>query len=93
MEISQIRSEIEKRIAEKEEEFENTRKTHQRALDSMQASLEAESRARAELVKSKKKLESDIGVGWEISGINIFLRNWKLASTKRIAPTWMHKRI
>lgn len=62
MEISQIRAEIEKRIAEKEEEFENTRKTHQRALDSMQASLEAESRARAELIKTKKKLESDIGV-------------------------------
>jgi hypothetical protein len=36
VEISQIRSEIEKRLAEKEEEFENTRKNHQRALESMQ---------------------------------------------------------
>lgn len=36
VEISQIRSEIEKRINEKEEEFENTRKNHQRALESMQ---------------------------------------------------------
>jgi myosin heavy chain 6/7 len=36
VELSQVRSEIEKRIHEKEEEFENTRKNHQRALESMQ---------------------------------------------------------
>merc|ERR1712058_114838 len=34
--------------AEKEEEFENTRKNHARAMDSMQASLESEQRAKAE---------------------------------------------
>merc|ERR1712048_893055 len=45
---------------EKEEEFENTRKNHQRAMDSMQASLEAECRAKAEALRIKKKLESDI---------------------------------
>merc|ERR1711981_357260 len=45
---------------EKEEEFDNTRKNHQRAMDSMQASLEAETRAKAEALKIKKKLESDI---------------------------------
>merc|ERR1712141_857409 len=38
----------------------NTRKNHQRAMDSMQASLEAESRAQAEALRIKKKLESDI---------------------------------
>lgn len=36
IEISQVRSEIGKRLAEKEEEFESTRKNHQRALESMQ---------------------------------------------------------
>ncbi|CAJ0592060.1 unnamed protein product [Cylicocyclus nassatus] len=60
VEVSQIRSEIEKRLQEKEEEFESTRKNHQRALESMQASLESESRGRAELLRLKKKLESDI---------------------------------
>ncbi|VDK52965.1 unnamed protein product [Anisakis simplex] len=60
VEISQIRSEIDKRINEKEEEFENTRKNHQRALESMQASLETETRGRTELLRMKKKLESDI---------------------------------
>lgn len=39
VEVSQIRSEIEKRIQEKEEEFENTRKNHQRAMDSMQVRI------------------------------------------------------
>merc|ERR1712141_544114 len=38
----------------------NTRKNHQRAMDSLQASLEAESRAQAEALRIKKKLESDI---------------------------------
>lgn len=39
VEVSQIRSEIEKRIQEKEEEFENTRKNHQRAMESMQGNI------------------------------------------------------
>ncbi|KHJ96159.1 myosin head [Oesophagostomum dentatum] len=60
VEVSQIRSEIEKRIQEKEEEFENTRKNHQRAMDSMQASLETEAKGKAELLRVKKKLEADI---------------------------------
>jgi len=76
MELSTVRQEIDRRIHEKEEEFENTRRNHQRALESMQASLEAESRSKAEALKQvtiiskfnfyyffyfqKKKLESDI---------------------------------
>merc|ERR1712107_12936 len=60
LELGQVRQEIDRRMAEKEEEFDNTRKNHQRAMDSMQASLEAESRAKAEALRIKKKLESDI---------------------------------
>ena len=47
MELATVRQEIDRRIHEKEEEFETTRRNHQRALESMQASLEAESRAKA----------------------------------------------
>merc|ERR1712203_263332 len=36
------------------------RKNHQRAMDSMQASLEAEARAKTEALRIKKKIESDI---------------------------------
>merc|ERR1711962_999172 len=60
LELCQVRQEIDRRIAEKEEEFENTRKNHARAMDSMQASLESEQRAKAEALRIKKKLESDI---------------------------------
>merc|ERR1712149_16967 len=60
LELGQVRQEIDRKIHEKEEEFDNTRKNHQRAMDSMQASLEAESRAKGEALRIKKKLESDI---------------------------------
>merc|ERR1719385_581003 len=43
-----------------QEEFEHSRKNHQRALDSMQASLEAEARAKEEAMRIKKKYEADI---------------------------------
>merc|ERR1712128_47512 len=60
LELGQVRQEIDRRIAEKEEEFDNTRKTHARAIESMQASLEAESKGKAEALRAKKKLEADI---------------------------------
>ncbi|XP_045582179.2 myosin heavy chain, muscle [Procambarus clarkii] len=60
LELSQVRQEIDRRIQEKEEEFDNTRKCHQQAMDSMQASLESEAKAKAEALRLKKKLESDI---------------------------------
>merc|ERR1712061_405294 len=60
LELGQVRQEIDRKIQEKVEEFDNTRKNHQRAMESMQASLEAESRAKAEALRIKKKLEADI---------------------------------
>ncbi len=57
---SQIRQDIDRRMQEKEEEFENTRKNHQRVLESMQASLEAEAKGKAEALRMKKKLEAGI---------------------------------
>merc|ERR1719495_1152270 len=60
LELGQVRQEIDRRIQEKEEEFDNTRKNHARAMDSMQASLESEQRAKAEALRIKKKLEGDI---------------------------------
>merc|ERR1712088_620710 len=60
LELGQVRQEVDRKIAEKVEEFENTRKNHQRAMDSLQASLDAEQRAKAEALRIKKKLEGDI---------------------------------
>jgi myosin heavy chain 6/7 len=55
MELSTVRQEIDRRIHEKEEEFENTRRNHARSIESMQASLEAESRAKQEALKQVRK--------------------------------------
>merc|ERR1712021_49992 len=60
LELGQVKQDVDRKIAEKEEEFGNTRKNHARAMDSMQASLESEQGARADALRIKKKLESDI---------------------------------
>ncbi|XP_039657330.1 myosin-7B-like [Perca fluviatilis] len=60
MELQQIRSDIERKIAEKDEEIDNLRRNHQRSLEAMQTSLEAEVRSRSEAVRLKKKMESDL---------------------------------
>merc|ERR1712190_118246 len=60
LELGQVRQDVDRKIAEKEEEFNNTRKNHSRAMDSMQASLETEQGAKAEALRIKKKLEGEI---------------------------------
>merc|ERR1712203_182833 len=60
LELTQVRQEIEQRIAEKEEEFNSTRKNFQKAIDSMQSTLEQESKGKAEALRMKKKLEADV---------------------------------
>merc|ERR1712172_78848 len=59
LELTQVRQEIEQRIAEKEEEFNSTRKNFPKAIDSMQSTLEQESKAKSEAIRMKKKLEGD----------------------------------
>merc|ERR1712111_135843 len=60
MELQQVRSDIDRRVAEKEEEFNNTRKNHARAMESLSVSLESEQKSKAEALRIKKKLEGDI---------------------------------
>ncbi|XP_023286912.1 myosin-7-like [Seriola lalandi dorsalis] len=60
MELQQIRTEIERKIAERDEEIDNLRRSHQRSLETLQASLEAEVRSRSEAVRLRKKMESDL---------------------------------
>jgi citrate synthase len=54
MELCTIRQEIDRRIHDKDEEFEATRRNHARSLESMQASLEAELRSKTEALKQVK---------------------------------------
>merc|ERR1712178_312304 len=59
VEMSQNKQDFERRLAEKEEEVDSTRRNGQRALESMQTSMDSESKARAEAIRQKKKLEGD----------------------------------
>merc|ERR1739848_647191 len=59
VEMAQNKQDLERRVAEKEEEVDNTRRNGQRALESMQTTLDSESKSRAEAIRSKKKLEGD----------------------------------
>merc|ERR1711881_490447 len=59
VEMAQNKQDLERRCAEKEEEVDNTRRNGQRALESMQTTLDSESKSRAEAIRSKKKLEGD----------------------------------
>jgi hypothetical protein len=54
MEVGQVRQEVERRLQEKEEEFDNTRKNFARAMDSMQASLDGEVKAKQEALREEK---------------------------------------
>uniref|UniRef100_A0A803V4J8 Myosin heavy chain 7B n=1 Tax=Ficedula albicollis TaxID=59894 RepID=A0A803V4J8_FICAL len=60
LELNQIKAEMDRKLAEKDEEFESLRRNHQRAMDSMQASLDTEARAKNEAVRLRKKMEGDL---------------------------------
>ncbi|KAL4237581.1 hypothetical protein ACF0H5_002295 [Mactra antiquata] len=60
LEIASIRNEIDRRIADKEEEFENTRRNYSRSVESMQATIDAEAKSKNEALRIKKKIESEI---------------------------------
>merc|ERR1719244_696323 len=60
LDLGQVRQDIDSRVAEKEDEFNNTRKNHARAMDSIGASIETEQRAKGEALRVKKQLEGEI---------------------------------
>uniref|UniRef100_A0AAR2IRF6 Myosin, heavy chain 7B, cardiac muscle, beta a n=1 Tax=Pygocentrus nattereri TaxID=42514 RepID=A0AAR2IRF6_PYGNA len=60
LELNQVKTDVDRKLAEKDEEIDNLRRNHQRALDSMQASLDAEAKSHNEAVRLKKKMEGDL---------------------------------
>ncbi|XP_051957261.1 myosin, heavy chain 7B, cardiac muscle, beta a isoform X3 [Xyrauchen texanus] len=60
LELNQIKADIDRKQAEKDEEIDNLRRNHQRAIESMQASLDAEAKSRNEAIRVKKKMEGDL---------------------------------
>ncbi|XP_045143597.1 myosin-6 [Echinops telfairi] len=60
LEFNQIKAEIEKKLTEKDEEMEQAKRNHLRVVDSLQTSLDAETRSRNEALRVKKKMEGDL---------------------------------
>merc|ERR1712001_457639 len=60
LELTQVKQEIERRIKEKCDELDALKKTYPKSIESMQASLENETRAKGEAIRQKKKLEADM---------------------------------
>ncbi|XP_061095231.1 myosin-7-like [Conger conger] len=60
LEFNQVKADIERKLVEKDEEMEQAKRNQQRAMDSMQSSLESETRSRNEALRLKKKMEGDL---------------------------------
>ncbi|XP_011614688.1 myosin-7 [Takifugu rubripes] len=60
LEFTQIKAEMERKLAEKDEEMEQSKRNLQRTIDTLQSSLEAECRSRNEALRLKKKMEGDL---------------------------------
>uniref|UniRef100_A0A8C6JUV5 Uncharacterized protein n=1 Tax=Melopsittacus undulatus TaxID=13146 RepID=A0A8C6JUV5_MELUD len=59
-ELTQIKLEINRKIAEKDEEISQLKKSNQRTVETMQGVLDAEIRSRSESLRLKKKMEGDL---------------------------------
>lgn len=55
-----MKSEIDRKITEKDEEIEQLKKNYQRTVEMMQSTLDAEVRSRNEAIRIKKKMEGDL---------------------------------
>ncbi|XP_047446425.1 myosin-7 isoform X1 [Mugil cephalus] len=60
LEFNQIKADMERKLAEKDEEMEQSKRNSQRTIDTLQSSLEAETRSRNEALRLKKKMEGDL---------------------------------
>ncbi|XP_061588850.1 myosin-7-like [Cololabis saira] len=60
LEYNQVKADIERKLAEKDEEMEQAKRNQQRTVDTLQSSLEAETRSRNEALRLKKKMEGDL---------------------------------
>lgn len=60
LEFNQVKADIERKMAERDEEMDQAKRNHQRVVETLQSSLEAETRSRNESLRLKKKMEGDL---------------------------------
>uniref|UniRef100_G1RGL6 Myosin heavy chain 13 n=1 Tax=Nomascus leucogenys TaxID=61853 RepID=G1RGL6_NOMLE len=60
LELSQVKSELDRKVIEKDEEIEQLKRNSQRAAEALQSVLDAEIRSRNDALRLKKKMEGDL---------------------------------
>lgn len=60
MELNQVKAEVDRKVAEKDEEIDQLKRNHQRVMESMQTTLDVEVRSRNDALRVKKKMEGDL---------------------------------
>uniref|UniRef100_A0A8C9JXT5 Myosin-2 n=1 Tax=Panthera tigris altaica TaxID=74533 RepID=A0A8C9JXT5_PANTA len=60
LELNQVKSEVDRKIAEKDEEIDQLKRNHIRVVESMQTMLDAEIRRRNDAIRLQKKMEGDL---------------------------------
>merc|ERR1712079_40662 len=86
LELTQLKQEIDRRMAEKDEEFAATKKNMAKAIEGMQSAVESESKAKAEALRMKKKLENDV---LDLES-NLERANAANADTQRVIKNYQH---
>lgn len=59
LELAQIKGEVDRRLAERDDEIEQMKRNHQRSVETMQSALDAEIRSKNDAVRIRKKMETD----------------------------------
>ncbi|XP_040890526.1 myosin heavy chain, fast skeletal muscle-like [Toxotes jaculatrix] len=60
LELTQVKNEIDRKLAEKDEEIEQIKRNSQRVIETLQSTLDAEVRSRNDALRVKKKMEGDL---------------------------------
>ena len=60
LELTQVKNEVDRKIAEKDEEIDQIKRNSQRVIETMQSTLDAEIRSRNDALRIKKKMEGDL---------------------------------
>ncbi|KAF1374269.1 hypothetical protein PFLUV_G00248190 [Perca fluviatilis] len=60
LELAQVKGEVDRRLAEKDEEVEQMKPNHQRIVETMQSALDDETRSRSDAMRIRKNMETDL---------------------------------
>ncbi|XP_046870534.1 myosin heavy chain, fast skeletal muscle-like isoform X1 [Hypomesus transpacificus] len=60
LELTQVKGEVDRKLAEKDEEIEQIKRNNQHIVETMQSTLDSETRSRNDAMRIKKKMEADL---------------------------------